>query len=73
MLFAKYVLWHLTDLSSSTKLEDLELDSNFLTGSLPESITALTSLKFLSLAINNLNGSLPMEGNFKIFAMSFED
>ncbi|KAL2331107.1 hypothetical protein Fmac_018688 [Flemingia macrophylla] len=47
--------------SASRKLEELTIRDNSLTGSLPESITALTSLTHLDFYNNYLNGSLSWE------------
>ncbi|KAI9116393.1 hypothetical protein K1719_012560 [Acacia pycnantha] len=59
------------DISHSRNLKSLWLTDNFMEGSLPESIMSLTSLIELSLAYNNLTGSLPQQGglcNMKNFA-----
>ncbi|XP_028799557.1 receptor like protein 21-like isoform X3 [Neltuma alba] len=53
---------YLSDLSHSRNLKELWLDANYLEGSIPESITSLTSLTTLTLDNNNLTGSLPQEG-----------
>ncbi|XP_028792417.1 receptor like protein 21-like [Neltuma alba] len=50
------------DLSHSRNLEGLWLGANYLEGSIPESITSLTSLTTLTLDHNNLTGSLPQQG-----------
>lgn len=52
------------DLVTFSRLEILDLSSNKLTGSVPQSIGALSSLKALSLSQNNINGSLPTKGNY---------
>ena len=46
-----------------SKLEELSLEDNLLTGKIPQTIGVLTPLKILNLGNNNLNGSLPPEGN----------
>lgn len=50
--------FHLLDLVTFSRLEILDLSSNKLTGSVPQSKGALSSLKALSLSQNKLNGSL---------------
>ncbi|XP_028799570.1 receptor like protein 21-like [Neltuma alba] len=50
------------DLSHSRNLDLLLLDGNNLEGSIPESITSLTSLTVLTLSNNRLNRSLPQQG-----------
>ncbi|KAI9116438.1 hypothetical protein K1719_012605 [Acacia pycnantha] len=50
------------DISHSHNLKILWLPSNFIEGSLPESIMSLTSLIELFLGGNNLTGSLPQQG-----------
>ncbi|XP_028772717.1 receptor-like protein 14 [Neltuma alba] len=50
------------DLSHSPNLKWLRLDDNNLEGSIPESITSLTSLTGLTLRWNYLTGSLPQQG-----------
>ncbi|KAK4284041.1 hypothetical protein QN277_000923 [Acacia crassicarpa] len=50
------------DISHSRNLKSLWLTFNFIEGSLPESITSLTSLTDLELGNNNLSGSLPQQG-----------
>lgn len=47
------------DLSSLNKLEDLKLNGNAFTGSIPATIGALTQLKEVDLANNQLSGSIP--------------
>ncbi|KAI4344184.1 hypothetical protein L6164_011439 [Bauhinia variegata] len=53
----------LSELSTMTKLEVLDLGNNLLTGTLSDAIGNLTFLKALSLSANNLVGSLASEGN----------
>ncbi|CAL0307104.1 unnamed protein product [Lupinus luteus] len=53
---------YITELSTLSKLEVLDLGNNLLTGSLPESIGNLSTLKALSLSMNNLAEPLPSEG-----------
>lgn len=50
--------FHILDLVTFSRLEILDLSSNKLTGSVPQSKGALSSLKALSLSQNKLNGSL---------------
>ncbi|XP_028067417.1 receptor-like protein 15 [Camellia sinensis] len=53
-------------LTSFRHLEILDLSRNNFLVSIPPSIGALSSLKALSLAQNNLNGSLPIQGLCKL-------
>lgn len=50
-------------LASFSRLEVLDLSNNKFVGSIPSSIEALSSVKVLSFADNDLNGSLPL-GNY---------
>ena len=55
----------LTELTTLSNLEVLNLGYNAITGEIPPSVADLTSLKALSFARNELNGSWPVEGSFK--------
>ncbi|XP_028779702.1 receptor like protein 21-like [Neltuma alba] len=67
------------DLYHSRHLKELALGSNFLEGSIPESIMSLTSITALTLGENNLTGSLPQQGglcnmkNLALLDLSFNE
>jgi hypothetical protein len=50
-------------LSNFSKLEILDLSSNYFTGSISPYIGALSSLKAISLAYNQLSGTFPKGKN----------
>lgn len=56
------VFFRKLDLEAFSNLEILNLRLNSLTGSVPSSIRALSSLKVLSLSNNRLNSSLSIQG-----------
>nr|GME16120.1 probable LRR receptor-like serine/threonine-protein kinase At1g34110 [Ipomoea batatas] len=57
---------HFEELATLKGLELLDFGSNFLRGKIPHSLGSFTSLKFLSLARNDLNGTLTDGGFCKL-------
>ena len=49
----------LPSLASYTALTTLAITGNILTGTIPDTFSALTALQYLDLSSNNLNGTLP--------------
>ena len=51
--------WYGVKLSSDGKIEELDLSENNLSGTLPEAVTNLTSLKYCDLHGNDMTGIIP--------------
>ncbi|XP_026429252.1 receptor-like protein 14 [Papaver somniferum] len=52
-----------------SKLESLDLSFNILSGHIPQSLTSIDSLGFLSLSHNNLSGKIPRGNHFDTLSL----
>ncbi len=59
--FSNNISGTLEGISSLTKLQDINLSDNLLTGSVPAEIGGLTNLYYLNFSYNELTGTLPPE------------